>query len=337
MIELDGSIGGGQILRTALTLSMITRQPFRIENIRAKRAKPGLMRQHLAATQAAAQVCDATVVGAAAGSQALTFEPGPVKPGNYRFAIGTAGSCTLVMQTLIPALLLTGAPSRIQVSGGTHNPMAPPAQFLQRAYCRAMSDMGANISISLDRFGFFPAGGGETTAHIEPCSQLRPSNWTDRGERKAAFAESFIAGVPLDVARRELECIGRGMGWNESQLLVRGLPGEQGPGNALLVTLEYQHVTEVVTAFGEKSVRAETVARQALDQARHYIGSNAAIGERLADQLMLPMALAGGGEFTTAKLSEHARTNAQVIERFLPVRFRFGQLDRCDTCVVERL
>jgi len=327
--------GGGQILRTALTLSMITGQPFRIQSIRANRAKPGLMRQHLVAVQAAAQVCGADVAGASVGSQALTFAPKAIKGGEYKFAIGTAGSCTLVLQTLMPALLFADAPSTIQVSGGTHNPMAPPAQFLQRAYCRAMADMGATIDIQLKRFGFYPAGGGEVVAGIEPCKQLQPFEWMARGERKTAFAESFIAGVPASVAKRELECIGTGMGWDESQLLVRGLPADQGPGNALLVTLEHEHVTEVFTAFGEKSVRAESVARQALQDTRRYIASNAAVGEYLADQLMLPLALAGGGGFTTETVSMHAKTNAEVIERFLPVRFQFGERDGIKTCVLE--
>jgi RNA 3'-terminal phosphate cyclase (ATP) len=335
MIELDGSVGegGGQILRTSLTLSMITGQAFRIANIRARRAKPGLLRQHLCAVQAAAKVCGGEVMGAALGSQELTFQPGRVRAGSYKFAIGTAGSCTLVLQTLVPALLLADGPSQVEVCGGTHNPMAPPAQFLQRAYSRAIADMGAQVDFNLKRFGFFPAGGGEIIADIHPCAQLRPFEWMARGERKAAYAESFIAGVPLSVARRELECIGTGMGWDESQLLVRGLPGEQGPGNALLLTLEYEHVTEVVTAFGEKSVRAEAVAKHALQEARHYIASKAAVGEHLADQLMIPLALAGGGGFTSVTVSEHARTNAQVIERFLPVRFAFRE----QTCTVKKL
>jgi RNA 3'-terminal phosphate cyclase (ATP) len=338
MIELDGSMGegGGQILRTALTLSMITAQPFRIQNIRANRAKPGLMRQHLVAVQAAAQVCDAEVAGAAVGSQALTFAPQAIKGGDYKFAIGTAGSCTLVLQTLMPALLFADSRSTVQVNGGTHNPMAPPAHFLQRAYCRAMADMGAAIDIRINRFGFFPAGGGEVLADIAPCKKLRPFEWMTRGDRKAASAESFIAGVPLKVAMRELECIGTGMGWNESQLLIRGLPADQGPGNALLITLEHQHVTEVFTGFGEKSVRAEAVARQALQDARRYIASKAAVGEYLADQLMLPLALAGGGGFTTETVTMHAKTNAEVIARFLPVRFHFAERDGIKTCMVEK-
>jgi RNA 3'-terminal phosphate cyclase (ATP) len=336
MIELDGSMGegGGQILRTALTLSMITGKPFRIQNIRANRAKPGLMRQHLVAVQAAAQVCDADVAGASVGSQALAFAPKAMKGGEYQFAIGTAGSCTLVLQTLMPALLFADTPSTVQIHGGTHNPMAPPAHFLQRAYCRAMADMGAAIDIRINRFGFFPAGGGEVVADIAPCKELRPFEWIARGERKAAFAESFIAGVPLNVAKRELECIGTGMGWDESQLHVRGLPGDQGPGNALLVTLEYEHVTEVFTGFGEKSVRAEAVARQTLQEARRYIASNAAVGEHLADQLMLPLALAGSGRFTTETVSMHATTNAEVIAQFLPVDISFKEIENGHMCAI---
>lgn len=337
MIELNGSMGegGGQVLRTALTLSMITGQPFRIAQIRANRPKPGLMRQHLVAVQAAAEVCDAAVDGAAVGSHTLTFTPGTIRAGDYRFAIGTAGSATLVLQTLLPALLCADAASTIRVSGGTHNPMAPPVHFLQRAYCRAMRDMGADIDVQLVRFGFYPAGGGEVMAHVQPCARLQPVEWTSRGTRIAGYAESFIAGVPGSVAQRELACVSTGMGWDETQLHVRGLPGEQGPGNALLITLEYEHVTEVFSAFGEKSVRAEAVARQAVQAARSFIASQAVAGEHLADQLMLPLALAGGGGFTTEAVSQHASTNAGVIERFLPVLFTFGERDGVKTCTVQ--
>jgi RNA 3'-terminal phosphate cyclase (ATP) len=336
MIELDGAAGegGGQILRSALTLAMITGQPFRIRNIRANRAKPGLMRQHLVAVQAALQVCGGEATGAALGSQDLTFAPGPVKGGDYAFAIGTAGSCTLVLQTVLPALLKADKPSVLRLTGGTHNPMAPPAQFLQRAWCPRLAEMGAHIDIRLERFGFYPAGGGVVEARVEPCAALRPHTWLARGERRAAYAEAFVAGVPARVAQRELECVGRAMNWSEDQLHVRGLPAEQGPGNALLLTLEYEHATEVFTAFGERSVTSEQVARQVVQRARRYLMSRAAFAEYLADQMMLPLALAGGGGFTLDEVSMHARTNAQVIETFLPVRFRFGRQDGVDSCAV---
>lgn len=338
MIELDGAQGegGGQILRSALTLSMITGQSFRMINIRANRPKPGLMRQHLAAVQAAACISGAQLSGAEPGSQALQFAPGAIRGGDYAFAIGTAGTCTLVLQTLLPALLAADAPSSVKISGGTHNAMAPPVHFLQRAYGRVLAQMGAQIDIELKRFGFYPAGGGEVVATIQPCAQLRPLELLERGARQHGYAESFIAGVPSGVAVRELAVIGTGMGWAEDQLLHRGLPGEHGPGNALLMTLEHEHVTEVFTGFGEKAVRAETVAKHVLQEARAYVMSGAAVGEYLADQLMLPMALAGGGSFSTNVISQHAVTNAEVIERFLPVSFAFDYGPERHLCRVRR-
>jgi len=338
MIELDGALGegGGQILRTSLTLAAITGQPFRIRRIRANRSKPGLMRQHLVAVQAASQICGAQVSGAAVGSQDLEFIPGRLQGGDYRFAIGTAGSCTLVLQTVLPALLMADTPSTLRLAGGTHNPMAPPVQFLQRAWCPRVAEMGARIDVRLERFGFYPAGGGEVTASVEPCPQLAPRSWLERGERRDCYAESFSAGIPGKVAERELECVGKAMNWRGEQLRVRGLPGDQGPGNALMLTFEYEHVTEVFTAFGEKSVSAENVARQAVNRARRYLASGAAVAEYLGDQLMLPLALAGGGGFTVDEISMHARTNAQVIEMFLPVQFRFGARGRVDYCEVGR-
>jgi RNA 3'-terminal phosphate cyclase (ATP) len=327
MIQLDGATGegGGQILRSALTLSMITGQPFHIKNIRANRAKPGLMRQHLVAVQSAAAVSDAVLTHAEVGSTELSFSPNRIKAGDYEFAIGTAGSCTLVLQTLLLALLYADGPSTVRISGGTHNGMAPPAHFLQRAYGRVLKAMGAQIDIELVRAGFYPAGGGVMIAKVLPCAQLAQLSLMAPGARVAGFAEAVIAGVPLDVATRELELVGTGMGWSESQLMVRGLPGGQGPGNALMITLESEHVTEVFTALGEKAVRAESVAKQVLNEARRYIASGAAVGEHLADQLMLPMALAGGGRFTTDSVSGHAVTNAEVIARFLPVTISFKQ------------
>ncbi len=337
MIELDGSAGegGGQILRSALTLSMITGQPFRIARIRARRAKPGLMRQHLVAVQAAAEVCGADLAGAALGSQTLEFAPGKIKGGDYRFAIGSAGSCTLVLQTLMPALLYADGRSTVRMEGGTHNPMAPPAEFLQRAYGRVLAAMGAEVDVVLTRAGFYPAGGGQLLATVQPCAALRQISLTERGARRAGFAESLIAAVPASVAKRELECVGSAMGWDAAQLLIRGLPVEHGPGNALLVTLEHEHVTEVFAGFGEKMVRAEAVAKGVVQQVRRYLSSGAALGEYLADQVMLPMALAGGGSFTVDRVSQHARTQAEVIARFLPVKVDFASGDTFSTCVLS--
>jgi RNA 3'-terminal phosphate cyclase (ATP) len=292
MIELDGAAaeGGGQILRSALALSMITGQPFRIVNIPANRNKPGLMRQHLVAVQAAARVSAATVTGAELGSSELRFAPGPVTGGDYEFAIGSAGSCTLVLQTVVLALLYAQQPSTIRIMGGTHNTMAPPVQFLQRVWLPLLARMGAQVHIALKRYGFYPAGGGEVVATVSPCAQLRQFALMERGRFIAAHADAFVAGLSANVGMRELARIGEAMGWDAAQLYLHRLPAEQGPGNAVLMTLVYEHVSEVCAGFGAKSVRAEAVAQEAIAQARDYMASGAAAGEHLADQLMLPMA-----------------------------------------------
>lgn len=326
MLTLDGSQGegGGQILRTALALAMCTGLPFRIESIRAGRKTPGLMRQHLTCVMAAAEVCGAQVEGAQLGSLALQFTPGKVRAGEYEFAVGTAGSATLVLQTVLPALIMADAPSRLTLKGGTHNSMAPPFHFLDRCYVPLLRRMGVDVTLELLRHGFYPAGGGAFTAHIAPATKLAPLVLMQRGERVAAYAESIIAGVPGHVARRELETVGTSMGWSEDQLKIRGLPNDQGPGNVLMLTFEHEHVCEVITAFGEKGTTAESVAKQAVREARDYLMAGGAVGEHLADQLLLPVALAGSGQFSATAISLHTSTNAEVIRKFLPVEIEFA-------------
>ncbi len=327
-IELDGSVGegGGQILRTALSLSMITCTPFRIERIRAKRSKPGLLRQHLTAVQAAAEICGATVSGAAAGSQMLDFAPGKIRGGDYLFAIGTAGSCTLVLQTVLPALWFADGASTLVVSGGTHNPAAPPADFLVRAWLPQIRAMGVDMDIELLRHGFYPAGGGEVSASVRPVPRLRAIELDARGELLGTKAISVIAGVPENVARRELDTVGRRLGEVERE--VRALSSLEGPGNVLMVELRYAAVTEVFTGFGARGVSAEAVAERVCREAMAYRDGQAAVGEHLADQLALPFALAGKSGFTTTTMSSHLRTNMAVVERFLPVRFRVADSSR---------
>src|SRR5436305_3346353 len=183
MLTIDGSEGegGGQILRTSLALSLVTGQPFRMERIRAKRQKPGLLKQHLTAVEAAKTVGCAEVEGAALSSQTLEFRPGPVTPGNYRFAVGTAGSATLVLQTLLPALLTAAGHSTPTLEGGTHNPMAPPFDFLQKSFMPLIHRMGPSVELKLRRPGFYPAGGGQFHARIEPVKKLSRLDLFDRG------------------------------------------------------------------------------------------------------------------------------------------------------------
>lgn len=323
-IEIDGSQGegGGQILRTALTLSMCTGQPVSLVNIRAKRKQPGLMRQHLTAVLAAAEISGAQVVGARAGASLLTFAPGKVRAGNYRFDIGTAGSCTLVLQTILPALLTLDADSTVVLTGGTHNTMSPPFHFLERAFLPLLTRMGAQADITLNRFGFYPAGGGEIRVNIKGGCRLQPMHLTGRGAEVNKYAESFFAGLPAHIAQRELAVVKDKLGWPDECLFLREIDRNQGSGNVLLLTLENEHVTEVFTGFAERGVPAETVANRVVKAWQTYLASTAVAGEHLTDQLLLPMALAGGGSFTASAWSQHAATNAEVIQRFLPVAIK---------------
>jgi RNA 3'-terminal phosphate cyclase (ATP) len=327
MIELDGSVGegGGQILRSALALSLCTGQPLRIQHIRAKRPKPGLMRQHRTCVLAAAAVCGAQVQGDELGSQTLVFTPGAVQAGDYAFSVGTAGSCTLVLQTVLPALMRTNAPSHITLGGGTHNAMAPPFHCLERSFAPLLRRLGVGLDLELRRHGFYPAGGGEMLASITP-SALQPFDLLERGPLRDSFAECLIPALPRSVATRELAVLGQALGWAEPQLRTPVVRQNVGPGNALMAMLEYASVCEVLTSFGDKSVSAEQVAQRLVKQVHAYQASDGALGEHMADQWMLPLALAVAdtgvaARYTCTRLTAHARTNIGVIEAFLNLRF----------------
>lgn len=322
MITIDGSQGegGGQILRTALSLSLVTGQTFQIQGIRAGRKKPGLLRQHLTAVDAAMQVGGASVDGAVLGSKELVFKPSRVTPGDYRFTVGTAGSTTLVFQTVLPALIAGETPSQLILEGGTHNPNAPSYDFLARAFLPLINRMGPTISAQIECAGFYPAGGGRVTVQITPAKRLQQLELLARGESRSRKARALVANLPRSVGDRELKVVTEKLGWSREQLQVEEVPSA-GPGNALVLEVESEHVTEVFTGFGERGVLAETVAEKAVAEVRSYLASGAPVGEHLADQLLIPLALAGGGSFVTAAVSRHTQTNIKVIEMFLPCRF----------------
>jgi RNA 3'-terminal phosphate cyclase (ATP) len=322
MITIDGSFGegGGQILRTALGLSLLTGQPFRIDKIRAGRKNPGLLRQHLTAVKAAAKIGQAEIGGAQIGSTQLTFTPGKIAHGEYQFAVGTAGSATLVLQTVLPALLISAEPTqetRLTLEGGTHNPFAPPFDFLAMAFLPALNRMGVQVEARLERYGFYPAGGGKIEVTIRPARKLAPIDLTARGEIVGRRATALLAHLPRGIAERELGVVHRKLSWPQKWLKVETTTNSAGPGNLLTLEIESENVTEVFTGFGERAVAAEAVADQAVLAARRYLASDAAVGEHLADQLLLPMALARGGAFTTVPPSRHTTTNIEIIRRFL--------------------
>lgn len=330
MMEIDGSQGegGGQILRSALALSMCTGQAFTLTRIRARRAKPGLMRQHLTCVNAAAEISGAQVDGAELNSQSLQFTPGVVRAGSYAFNVASAGSCTLVFQTIWPALMLAAGESRVQLKGGTHNPMAPPFHFLERSYAPLLRRLGAPVQLALQRHGFYPAGGGEFEAVISGASEtLMPFDLNERGGLLEQYADCLAPALPSSIARRELNKLGAMMGWQPEQLRNAGVRQNEGPGNALLGTLVHEHVTEVFTEFGEKGVTAEAVATQLARDMRKYKLSQGALGPHLADQWALPLALAvhlrqQPASYSCTELTPHALSNFEVIQHFLPVSIR---------------
>jgi RNA 3'-terminal phosphate cyclase (ATP) len=327
MIAIDGSEGegGGQILRTSLALSLITGQPFRMERIRAKRQKTGLLRQHLTAVEAAKTVGCADVVGAEMNSQMLEFRPKVVTPGNYRFAVGTAGSATLVLQTVLPALLTASERSTLTLEGGTHNPLAPSFDFLERSFIPLIHRMGPSVELELRRPGFFPAGGGRFHTKIERVKRLGKLALNERGAIQKRRARVWLSKLSEEIAQRELTVVREELRWREDECEVEVVPHPKGPGNALALEIECEHVTAVFTGFGERGRPAEEVAREAVDAAKVWLEAGVPVDEYLADQLLLPMALAGWGSFRTTKPSLHSTTNAQVIQRFLPVPIQFEQ------------
>jgi RNA 3'-terminal phosphate cyclase (ATP) len=319
MLVIDASRGegGGQVLRTSLALSLVTRTPFRMENVRARRSRPGLMRQHLTAVKAAAEIGRAHVSGDEVGSKMLEFRPREVEPGDYRFSVGTAGSATLVFQTVLPALLGADAASSVIFEGGTHNPMAPPFEFLQRVYAPLLLRMSAQVSLELERPGFYPAGGGRFFARVDPA-RLTPLTLLERGEIRSRKATAYFSSLPFTVARRELDTVKRSLLWSEDECAVHEITNAAGPGNVVELEVESENVTELVSGFGEKGVRAETVAEGACAEMRLYLDSEAPVGTHLADQLLLLLALAGGGSFRTVEPSLHTMTQIEVIKSFLP-------------------
>lgn len=336
MVTIDGSFGegGGQILRSSLALAMVTGTPVRVVNIRAGRAKPGLMRQHLTAVHAAAQVCSARVEGAAIGSMQLTFEPGRVQPGDYLFSIGTAGSTTLVLQTVLPALLTAGGPTRVTLEGGTHNPFAPPFDFLDRAFLPIVNRMGPRVSAALERPGFYPAGGGRFSVDIEPVGKLTGIDLNDRGEIVRQQVRAIVAHLPRHIAEREIKVVRQRTCWPQDCFRVEEVGDAHGPGNVVMIEVESEHVTEVFTSFGQRGKPAETVAEEATAKCQQYLDAGVPVGLHLADQILLPLALAGRGSFRTLPLSSHSNTHLELIRQFLRVTVAVEKLGEQDFRVV---
>lgn len=326
LIQINGTEGGGQMLRTALTLAMVTGQPFRMTNIRGKRKKPGLMRQHLTCVKAACEVADGTADGAEIGSTEIVFRVGALRGSSYEFAIGTAGSTTLLLQTLLPALLFGDAPSRLRIEGGTHNPMAPPFDFIEKIYLPALRRMGVEAEVSLIETGFAPAGGGVIECSVQPCTKLSKIDLHDRGELKAMSLITLIRNLNPDIAERMNEAVLKQQPCGDSRIEI--LAAGPGRGVCCLYEAVFENSSEMASACGEIGLTADRIGSRVGKSVKHFLSSNAAVGRYLADQLLLPMALAGGGSFTTMIPDDHVLTNLAVIEKFLPLKWSVEDLDR---------
>jgi len=322
LIPLDGAQGegGGQILRTALALSAASGQGFRVERIRASRLRPGLRPQHLAAVRAAAMSCGAEVHGAFDGSPDLRFQPGPVTAGDFRFDIGTAGAATLVLQSVLPVLATAPAPSRVEVTGGTHVPRSPGFHFLARHWAEVVRRLGLDFRLELERAGFFPRGEGCVRADVRPWTRPTALDLSRRGPLLSVRGVAGAARLRGDVARRAAGAA-RAFLWEErrieAEIEVVDLTAVS-PGAFLQVEAVFETGRAAFWLLGERGLRAEVLGARAARRVLKFIDDEEAVVDPwLADQLAVPLALAGGGgRLQTSEVTSHLETVAAVLRQF---------------------
>ena len=324
-IEVDGAMGegGGQVLRSALSLSLLTGQSFRLSRIRANRDRPGLRPQHLAAVQAAARVAGAEVRGDRVGSEEIAFAPGPVRPGDYFFDIGTAGATSLVLQTLLLPLALAPGTSSVTIRGGTHVPWSPCFHYLDWQWRPLLARIGVPFDLTMTMAGFYPQGGGELQAQIPGGARPRPLKLTERGPVRSIRGLSAVGNLPREIAERQrrqaLRRLQNLLPDMEPEVVVEELPAAS-RGTVLLLLAECEPGRACCFALGARGKRAERVADEAVDALAAFLRSDGAVDPWLADQLLLPLALADGpSELRTSEVTAHLLTNAEVIRLFLPV------------------
>jgi RNA 3'-terminal phosphate cyclase (ATP) len=333
MVNIDGSFGegGGQVLRTSLALSAITGQPLHIYNIRAARSKPGLQAQHLTSVRAAAAICGAELEGAAMGSQSLVFRPAhPPQAGEYVFDVtearreggGSAGATTLVLQTVLLPLALAEGETHVTIRGGTHAPFSPPFPYIHHVYLPTLWRMGVRAQVELQRYGWYPAGGGEITLKVQANgSTFRPITLTERGELRQVWGTAAVSNLPSHIAQRMANRAVNVLKEAGIQSRVEAVHVEAtGPGAGIFLIAEYEHGVAGFTAYGRKGLPSERVADSACHDLVAYHRSNAATDLHLADQLVLPTVLAKEpSRWTTCRVTQHLLTNAWVVRQFLDI------------------
>lgn len=341
-VTVDGSHGegGGQILRTSLSLSALTGRPVEIVRIRAGRSRPGLQPQHLASVKAAASLCAARLEGTEIGSVRLRFAPqAPPTPGVYHFAIGTAGATALVLQTVLPPLAFAPGTSRVTVTGGTHVSHAPAADYLERVYLPTLARHGLAASLLSPKAGFFPKGGGEVNAEVAGSAAPQPVTLVERGSLLTLTALVTTSGLPPTVAERGIACVRQEVGRLPVELSIetREAPSV-GAGAAVLLVAECEGGLAGFSAVGERGKRMEAVAEEACRAFKDWWETGAACEEHLADQLVLPMALtAGESRWTASRVTEHLRTVLWVVPQFLPVEAALVENADGTGCVTLRV
>ncbi|HJV35883.1 RNA 3'-terminal phosphate cyclase [Geomonas sp.] len=343
LIEIDGGQGegGGQILRTALSLACITGKAFRIRNIRKSRSKPGLMRQHLVAVQAAARIAAAELSGEVLGSQELLFVPGPVSAGNYEFDIGTAGSTPLVLQTIIPPLVKSAGTSRLRLIGGTHVPFSPSWHYLAEVFAPALARLGGMVDFTLESCGFYPKGGGRVGCRVQPASRLLPLHLEERGKLLRVSGYAAVGNLPRHIAEREAHAALTIL----RAELGRELPMEveiqelkiYGQGTFIFLKAEYDHVVTGFTVLGERGKPAERVGEEAAGELLAHHRTGMPVDPHLADQLVLYLGQADAPSvFTTSRISSHLLTNLMVTSLFLEMESKVeGVIDQPGRVIIK--
>jgi RNA 3'-terminal phosphate cyclase (ATP) len=321
MIELDGSMGegGGQILRTSLALALVTKKSFRLKNIRAGRAKPGLQPQHLTSGRAAASVGQAQVHGDALGSRNLVFEPGQIVPGAYNFNIGTAGATSLVLHTLyLPLAWRADVPSALTLRGGTHVLASPSFDFLEYTWRRYLEHVGFQIRVRQFQPGFYPRGGGVVEVAIEPCSQIRGLQLQEATAVARATVISAVANLPDHIAERQARRAASGLKQMGMEIEIRQERWTNGPGTVISAVLDTLPVPTLFFALGRRGRPAEQVADDLLDQIGNFLRNQPGVDLCSADQVVLPLALAAqASTFRVTEVTSHLLTNIAVIQKFV--------------------
>ena len=331
-ILLDGSSGegGGQILRSALSLSAITGRSFRLEKIRAGRKRPGLMRQHLTCVRATASICGARTSALELGCGALSFWPGEISDSYEVFPIGTAGSTSLLLQTVLPILVHGESESEVVFEGGTHVAFAPCFDYVHEVYLPQLRRMGAEVEIALQRHGFFPAGAGRVSLAVGATGGFEPYHGPESKEGEIELSARVLSTphIAPSVAEREFEAVRAAFGISADNCSSEIVHDAACAGNVLVLRANGGNATTLCCSLGERGKPARHVAGNAIKAMRRYLGSQAPVDEYLADQLLLPLALAGGGGFTATRLTPHFHSNVEVIEAFLPVKICSEEVDR---------